>query len=115
MFQWAAFGKVKYDNTVFGRDILISTDGDVYERQTDEEMKITRTELEASVDENTKSVLIGTGHYGVVRATPDAKQYLKEMKTELIEKKTEDAVKYYNKKMSGKGRKPKITFILHVA
>ena len=45
MFQWAAFGKLKYDNTVFSEDILISTDGDVYQRQADEDTKITKREL----------------------------------------------------------------------
>ena len=115
MFQWAAFGKVKYDNTVFSRDILISTDGDVYERQADEEMKVTRKEVDASIDANTKVLLIGTGHYGVVHATPDAKAYLKGLKIELVEKETPEAVKYYNKRMSVRGRKPKITAIIHVA
>ena len=114
MFQWAAFGKVKYDNTVFSKDILISTDGDVYERQAGDEMKVTRKEIDASVDANTKILLIGTGHYGVVRATPDARKYIKEMKVELVEKETPDAVSYYNKRMSGRGRKPKITAIIHV-
>ena len=115
MFQWAAFGKIKYDNTVFSNDILISTDGDVYERQTDEEMKITKKEIDASVDANTKTLLIGTGHYGVVSATPEAKKYLDEMKVELVEKETPEAIEYYNKRMSSRGRKPKITAIIHVA
>jgi len=115
MFQWAAFGKVKYDNTVFSKDILISTDGDVYERQGGGELKITRTEIDASVDANTKTLLIGTGHYGTVKLTPDAKSYIRGMKVELVEKETPEAVKYYNKRMSGRGRKPKITAIIHVA
>lgn len=115
MFQWAAFGKIKYDDTVFSEDVLISSDGDVYERQMDEEMKITRREIDSSVDANTKTLLIGTGHYGVVRATPDAKKYLKDMNVDLIEMETPEAVNYYNKRMSGKGRKPKITAIIHVA
>lgn len=115
MFQWAAFGKVKYDNTVFSRDILISTGGDVYERQGDGELKITRKEIDASVDANTKTLLIGTGHYGTMKLTPDARDYVRGMKIELIEKETPAAVGYYNKRMSGRGRKPKITTIIHVA
>lgn len=108
------FGKVKYDDTVFSQDVVISTDGDVYERQANNHLEITADELDASIDEKTKIVLIGTGHYGIIRLTPDALSYLKDMKLELIEKETPDAINYYNKRMSVKGRKPKITAIIRV-
>ena len=113
MFQWVTFGKAKYDNSVFSEDIIVSTDGDVYSRAADG-LRVTPEELDASIDENTKIVVVGTGHYGVVRVTPEAMSYLKDSKIELVEKPTKEAVEYYNKRMSVKGRKPKITAIIHV-
>lgn len=115
MFQWVSFGKVKYDNTIFNQDVLVSTTGDVYERQTDDPMHVTAEELKASLDADTKIVVVGTGHYGIVKIDPEAKAYLKERKIELIAKETTKAVDAYNKKMSGRGKKPKITAIINVS
>lgn len=115
MFQWVAFGKVKYDNTVFNQDVLVSTEGDVYERQTDDPMHVTAGELKASLDPDTKILVVGTGHYGIVKIDPDARAYLKERKIELVAKETTKAVDAYNKKMAAKGRKPKITAIINVS
>ena len=53
MFQWVAFGKVKYEGTVFNEDFFISTAGDVYERQFDEINSLTMKENETSIDANT--------------------------------------------------------------
>ncbi|MFC2175018.1 MTH938/NDUFAF3 family protein [archaeon] len=114
MFQWTTFGKVKYEDTVFSQDIVISTDGDVYERRAKNPLEITSDELDESIDKKTKILLIGTGHYGVVRLTPDAMAYIKDMKLELVEKETPDAIDYYNERMGAKGRKPKITAIIRV-
>lgn len=114
MFQWIAFGKAKYDNTVFNQDVLISTAGDVYERQWDEINRLTMKEIDASIDADTKTLLVGTGHYGTLALTPEAKSMLKQEKIDLVQKDTPAAVEYYNKRMSGKGRKPKITAIIKV-
>lgn len=114
MFQWVTFGKVKYDDTVFSQDIVISTVGDVYGRQAPNPKEVTAEELDASIDKKTKIVVIGTGHYGIVRITPDALSYLKDSKIELVEKETPDAIDYYNERMSVKGRKPAITAIISV-
>ena len=113
MFQWVTFGKAKYDGAVFSEDIIVSTDGDVYSRVS-KGLLVTPEELDASIDENTKTVVVGTGHYGVVKVTPEAMSYLKDSKIELVEKPTPDAIEYYNKRMSVKGRKPKITAIIHL-
>ena len=115
MFQWVAFGKVKYDNAIFNEDVLISTAGDVYERQWDEVNTLTMKEIDSSIDADTKTLLVGTGHYGTLGLSPQVKKMLKEEKIDLIEKKTPDATKYYNKRMSVRGRKPKITAIIKVA
>lgn len=114
MFQWVAFGKVKYDDAVFNQDVLISTSGDVYERQTDDPMRITAEELKASLDPDTRLLIVGTGHYGIIKIEPEAKAYLKDRKIELLAKDTPKAVDTYNKKMTVKGRKPKITAIINV-
>ncbi len=114
LFQWETFGKLKYDKSIFNQDVLISTDGDVYERNTTDSLKITPEELDASVDNNTKTVLVGTGHYDTVKVTPEAMSYLKDLKIDLIETPTPEAIAYYNKRMSGRGRKPAITTIIYV-
>ncbi|MCK4327229.1 MAG: hypothetical protein KAW41_02005 [Candidatus Diapherotrites archaeon] len=114
MFQWITFGKVKYDNSVFSQDIVISTDGDVYQRQAGDPLRVTAEELDASIDSNTKTVVVGTGHYDIVKLTPEAMSYLKDMKIDLVEKHTPEAIDYYNKRMKVKGRKPAITAIIHV-
>jgi len=114
MFQWENFGKLKYDNSVFSQDVLISTDGDVYERVAQEPLKVTAEELDASIDARTKILVVGTGHYDTVKVTPEAMSFLKELKIELVEKPTPEAVAYYNKRMGVRGRKPAITAIIYV-
>jgi len=61
MFQWENFGKLKYDNAVFNQDVLISTDGDVYERVTDEPLKVTPEELETMSEEQIMNIIFWPG------------------------------------------------------
>jgi len=113
MFEWAAFGKVKYDGTVFNEDIVVSSDGDVYGRDCKDPHVVTRNEVEDSIDSGTKVLLVGTGHYGIVRVLPEAREFLESKHIELVEKPTPEAIKYYNSK--AKNKKKRVTAIVRVA
>ena len=113
MFEWAAFGKVKYDGTVFNEDIVVSSSGDVYSRECKDPHVVTRNEVEDSIDAGTKILLVATGHYGIVRVLPEVRDFLKSRHIELVEKPTRAAIEYYNSK--AKNKKKRVTAIVRVA
>lgn len=114
LFGWASLGRVKYGSDVYDKDFVVSTFQEVFPRDYDDEHLITDEELERSVDDKTKIIMIGTGDYGVVRISKEARSYCKKNKIKLMTKPTPTLIKEYNKKMKRKGRKPNVTAIIHV-
>ncbi|MCD6414318.1 MAG: hypothetical protein J7L23_01675 [Candidatus Diapherotrites archaeon] len=115
LFGWATLGKVKYGDEVLDKDFIVSTFGEIFPRQDEDEHLITEKELERSIDDKTKVFVIGTGEYGIVKISKDARSYCKRNKIKLIARKTQEAIKAYNKLMKRKGRKPGVTAIIHVS
>ncbi|MCD4740440.1 MTH938/NDUFAF3 family protein [archaeon] len=115
LFGWSSLGRVKYDTEVYEEDFVVSTFQEVFPREIEDDAHfITEEELERSVDDKTKIIMIGTGDYGVLKVSKEAKRYCKKNKFDLIVKKTPDIIQEYNKKMKRKGRKPSVTAIIHV-
>lgn len=115
LFGWATLGKVKYGDEILDEDFIVSTFGEVFPRAYTEEHLVTREELESSIDDRTKIIVIGTGEYDIVKVSKDARDYCKEHKIKLIVKPTQKAIEEYNKLMRKKGRKPGVTAIIHVS
>ena len=115
LFGWATLGKVKYGDEILDEDFIVSTFGEVFPRAHEDEHLVTREELERSIDDRTKIIVIGTGEYDIVKVSKDAKDYCKEHGIKLIAKPTQKAIQEYNKLMKKKGRKPGVTAIIHVS
>jgi len=113
-FAWSSLGKVKYGGEVYYGDIIVSSFQEVFPRQTDEEHTLTRSEVERSIDDGTKILMVGTGEYGVLKVPAEVKEYCKKNKIKLVVGPTREIIEKYNKKMRRRGRKPGITVILHV-
>ena len=114
LFGWASLGRVKYGSDVYDNDFIVSTFNEVFPRDCDDEHLVDREELERSIDDKTKVIMIGTGNYGVLKVSRDARRYCKKNKIELVSKSTPVIIQEYNMKMKRKGRKPNITAIIHV-
>jgi hypothetical protein len=110
-FGWASLGKVKYGQQVFEDDFIVSTFFEVFPRRPDDEHVVSREELERSVDEDTKVVMIGTGEFDVVKVSKDARKYCKENKYRLVVAPTKDLIKKYNNKVK---KSQNVTAIMHV-
>lgn len=113
LFGWASLGKVKYGSEVLDDDFVVSTFEEVFPRNFDEEHTVTDDEIERSIDDHTKVVMIGTGDYGVLQVSKDAKNYCKRNKYQLVVKPTPDIILDYNKMVKAR-KKPNITAIVHV-
>ena len=121
MFQWVTFGKIKFNNVAYAQDIIVDTEGDVLARDRSipeglygTSHEVGEEELQHILDPDTKTFLLGTGHYGVTKVNGEGIAYLKSRKISLKEMPIPEAIKFYNEKMGKKGRKPKITALMHL-
>jgi len=79
-------------------------DYDIEVRWTGEVLKWWRTEghvfdvgdLKRAVEQNPDTIVLGTGAYGVVKVTEEAKKFIQEKGIKLIIDKTEKATKTFN-------------------
>jgi len=108
--DWVAFGKIKYDHDIYSHDVIISTRGGVFERETDDSHTITLQELESIIDNATKRVIIGMGFHGLAKVLPEAKKFARANKIKITALETPAAVAEYNKAK----KKEKITLLLHL-
>jgi len=121
MFQWTSFGKIKYNEEVYECDIYIDTSGEAHLRDYSISKKLYGTghkvgqeELGEIVSPDTTLFILGTGQQGIAELTDDAKRVLKEAKIKFEAMPTPEAIKFYNKKMVQKGKKPRVTALMHV-
>lgn len=115
LFDWAVLGKAKYGGEVYDNDFIVSTFQEVFPRAVVEEHLITKEEITRSIDDNTKTLLVGTGEYGIVKVSKDAMGFCKRKGIDVVAKPTKEIIEEYNKRMTKKGRKPGITVIVHVS
>jgi hypothetical protein len=120
LFQWTAFGKVRFDNKLFDHDVVVS-EGNARKRFYEiaqavygNNHQVGVEELEASLADKTQLFVLGTGQNDIARITPEGKSYLKQHKVKFLELPSTEAVKFYNETVSAKGRKPRITALIHV-
>ena len=114
LFGWASLGKIKYGSEVYGNDFVVSTFSDVFPRRFEDEHLVTEEELEGCIDDDTKIVMVGTGDYGILKISKEAKRFCKKKSIELIAKPTPIIIQEYNKKMKRKTNRSNVTAIIHV-
>ncbi len=120
LFQWTNFGKIKFDGETYDHDVFVDSVGNLYKRNDAISQSIYGTghkvgpkEL-ATLPLDTKLFILGTGQHDIARITPEGKTYLKQHKIQFLELPSPDAIKEYNSRVTGKGRKPHVTALIHV-
>ena len=111
MLEETGFGYIVVNGKRYSHDIVLYPDGKVRKRRKDLSKKyrnryghtpLSREELELYVEEsgNIEYLVIGTGQYGVLPLTPDAKKYigkLEEKGVKIIIDKTPNILSIINR------------------
>lgn len=97
------FGWIDVDEDRISHDILIRLDGEVTKRKKKLSKEIygtshtiSQAEAEYIFQEGTGGLLIGAGHFGRVRLSPEAAEYFQEQNCPVRILPTPDAVRYWN-------------------
>jgi hypothetical protein len=120
LFQWTNFGKVKFAGEIYNYDILVDSKGVVSKRDGAISQSVYGTGHKVGPEElrtlppGTKLFILGTGQHDIARITPEGKTFLKQHKIRFLELLSPEAIKEYNSRVTGKGRKPNVTILVHV-
>ena len=91
------FGHIAIDGKSYNHDVIIFPDKVQSEWWRKESHVLCLEDLETVFLKKPKTLIIGTGHDGVMKVLPEVREYCKENGIELIEQKTGEAVKTFNK------------------
>lgn len=115
------FGSITIDGKKYTHDIVIYPDHVekrkkwITKQKHGTSHKFTQEEMSEYINnvdsEEIKVVVVGTGQYGKLKLLNETREYLKEKEIEVIELKTPEAIKYFEKR--AETRKQKIG-IFHV-
>jgi hypothetical protein len=92
-YMKSEFGWIEIDNVLYDHDVIIHHDGSVTKRskKRSKELKsayghtpLSDHELEVIKKEKPKIIYIGTGQYGDLPITPEAKKVLSQFKTVIL-------------------------------
>ena len=97
------FGWIDVDEERISHDILIRLDGEVTKRKKKLSKEIygtshtiSQAEAEYIYEKNAAGLLIGAGHYGRVRLSPEAAAYFQDQNCPVEVRTTPEAVKFWN-------------------
>ena len=103
MFGWTSFGKVKFKDTIYDKDIYVDTNMKAHERETfiaEEKFgtshQICADELLEILTEDCEALVIGTGQQGVAKLTRDAYDLVAKRQLELHICNSPKAISTYN-------------------
>ncbi len=98
-----SFGYITIDNVEYEHDVIIRIDGKVVKRNKQLSKKIfgnshkfSKAEAELAFEEGADIIVIGSGHYGELRLTDEARQYFNSKGIEVLLMNTKKAVVKYN-------------------
>ena len=104
MFQSAEFGKIVFDNRAFNEDVVVRSNGSAMPRgPRPENHEISWEEMKHYIDDRTRKVIVGTGFNGVLKVLQQTKEFLSSRGIELVEVKTQEAIKLYNEERDKNG------------
>ena len=92
-YMKSEFGWIEIDNVLYDHDIIIHQDGSVTKRSKKRSKKLKSTyghtplsehELEVIKKEKPRIIYIGTGQYGDLPITPEAKMILSQFETVIL-------------------------------
>lgn len=106
IIQEYSFGRIKINNTVFTKDIVVSKNSVYPNWWRKEGHKLYVEDIKDYIEkENPKIVIIGTGFYGMMKVQEETIIYLKRKKITLIVEKTKSAIDKYNRLLKEKEEK----------
>ena len=92
------FGRITIDGKTYTSDLILLPEGRLQEewwRRRGHELH--PQDLQEILQARPQILIVGTGYYGAMRITPEAKQTLTKAGIQLIAHKTEKACQTYNK------------------
>lgn len=96
MIEEYVFGKIVVDGKTYTNDIKIFNDKVKPEWWRKEGHRLYLEDMQDAMAEKPKTIVVGTGHDGVMKVSEEVRNYCKENNIELIELFTGEAVKKFN-------------------
>ena len=99
-----SFGAITIDGETIEYDVIIRLSGKVKKRKkklskevTGSSHEMSRQEAEYIYEEGCETLVVGTGQYGIMKLTKDALEFFQERGCRVIQEKTPNAIKTFNK------------------
>ncbi len=105
MINGYKFGQIIIDRVSYTNDVIILPDRvqENWRRQKGHLLQL--VDIQESIKEaNPKTVVIGTGKFGVMRIAEDIRGYMKKQEITLHAERTDEAVKIYNRLIEADNR-----------
>ncbi len=102
MIEDYAFGRITIDGKEYRNDVIVFPDRLKGNWWRAEGHRLRLDDLKEVFAENPKTLVVGTGHDGVMKVDEEVRAFCREKGVELIEMRTADAVKRYNE-LAGPG------------
>ena len=98
MINGYKFGEIIIDHVPYRNDVIVYLDHVQDNWWRKEGHKLQVIDIQGSIEQaNPKTVVIGTGKFGVMRISKEVKEYLNRQEIKLYAEPTEKAVKIYNR------------------
>ncbi|MFC2106737.1 Mth938-like domain-containing protein [Bacteroidota bacterium] len=98
-----SFGNITIDKVEYEHDVIIRIDGRVDKRNKKLSKKIfgnshqfSRAEAEHAFEEGADAIVIGSGHYGELKLSDEARKFFAEKRIDVLLMNTKKAVVKYN-------------------
>lgn len=102
MIEAYSFGRITIDGKQYTNDVIIFPERLESSWWRKEGHRLQLVDLEDVFAENPKTLVVGTGHDGVMKVDDEVRSFCSEKGIELIELRTAEAVKKYNE-LAGPG------------
>lgn len=90
----AFFGSIMIDGKKYSKDLVVSWDGEILER--DRTHKFGKNELGELMLKDPEAIVIGTGNSGLMQVDQDAKVHANLNGVDVIVAKTPEAIRHFN-------------------
>ena len=102
MIEDYSFGRIVVDGEIYTNDIKIFNDKVKTNWWRKEGHRLQLADMDDVIAAKPKTIVVGTGHDGVMRVAEEVREYCKKNNIELIELFTGEAIKKFNK-VAGSG------------
>ena len=107
--EGSEFGNITIDGKTYGHDVIIRLSGKVKKRQKKLSKErygtshiISRAEAKSVFEKGCDLIIIGAGHEGNVRLSPEARDYFENKRCDVILQRTPEAILSFNQSKANK-------------